>query len=141
MKKKVIFAVGMIGVLFILTSFILVETSDARAISASKVEVTFTDGTTAFGTRVTPFLDAKGRTCATIDLTGQVIGPWTMKRMTQIKRLAFSCTCGICGCGFSTRTSGVCCVNCICCGNEIHNGFCHYMHCTTCCCTIIILDE
>ena len=140
MKKKLFFASAMIAMIVLLSSFIGMKASKEKAaadaaIEASMVEVTFEDGTIAMGYPVTPYLDKKGRTCATINATGEKVS-WRVYTKQQV---AYSCHCHNCGCGFSTRQHSMFCVTCICCGISISYGYCDNCCAQGCCCGVIFI--
>ena len=135
MKKSVLFIVGLIGMVILLTTFVITKTSEAKAINAGLVELTFNDGTTAMAVPITPYLDGRGRACAINQATGEVIH-W---RLYKRQEIAYSCHCTSCGTGFSTRTSSLCCVTCLGCGIALDAGFCQPSACAGCCCNAFLI--
>ena len=135
MKKSVLFIVGLIGLLLI-TVIAVTKTSEAKAIRAEMVELTFEDGTTAMGIPITTYLDGKSRLCAINKITGEKYS-WRFYKRQQV---AYSCYCNSCGIGFSTQQSGLCCVTCPGCGTTLDNGKCiPPAHCDNCCCNVFFI--
>jgi hypothetical protein len=138
MKKSVFFIVGLIGLLLI-TVIAVTKTSEAKAISAEMVELTFEDGTTAMGVPLTPYLDAKDRTCFTNKITGKNINWRETRKLYKEQKIAYDCYCTSCGIGFSTQQSGVCCVTCPGCGMKLDKFWCQVSACNGCCCGVFFI--